>query len=251
MKETNAEVICGSYRKKGTSGNILYVKHYLEDSINGDYALATYVRKYAKLSFRLAVWNNLYRLDFLRAHDICCSTNYRTYESGLFTFKVALYAQHISFIYDITYNQFNVPTSVTHQKKGQAFLHTIQAVIKSVFDEKRNFESKQNEQITHLGILFMLSNICLTNGLLKTMLSDMGKDGKKQFLRWLKEECRTNDMKWSSVVGTYNKIAYILLFSPFPYSLLRFYLSILKDIIKIVEYYNKNVKKLGVHRINK
>lgn len=245
MKETNAEIVCGSYRKKDINGNSFFFKQYPEDTIKGEFALATYLRKYINGSFRVAVWNILYNLDFLRTHDICCSTHYRTYESSLFTFKVALYARNVSYIHDITYNQFSVPTSISHQKKDLAFLHTVQAVIISVFDERCDYENRHKNQIIPPAILFMLSNICLTNGLLKkAMEADVNKNEKKIFLRWLKGEFHKNNMKWGSVVGIYNKISYMLLFSPFPYLLFRLYFSHLKAISKVVEYYIKIAKQI-------
>lgn len=235
MKETNAEVVCGSYRKRNINGKTLFGKQYPEDTINGDFALATYIRNYTNGPFDVAVWNKLYSLDFLRSYDIYCSTHYRTYESSLFTFKVALHARHVSYIHDITYNQFSVPTSITHRKKDLAFLHTVQAIFKSVLDEKRDFENRHKKQIIHPGILLLLNNICLTNGKLKkAMEADVNKNEKKLLLKWLKGEYCKNDIKWSSIVGVYNKIAYILLFSPFSYSLFRFYFSHWKAIYKIV-----------------
>ena len=243
MEETNAEVVCGSYRKKNINGKTIFVKQYPEDTIKGDFALATYIRKYINGSFRVAVWNILYRLDFLRTYDICCSTYYHTYESSLFTFKVALHARNVSYIHNITYNQFIVPSSITHQEKDLTFFHTVQAVIKSVFDEKCDYENRHKEQIIPPAILFMFSNICLTNGLLKkAMEADVNKSEKKNLLRWLKGEYHKNDMKWSSVVGIYNKISYMLLISPFPYSLFRLYFGHLKAISKVVEYYIRIAK---------
>ena len=235
MEETNAEVVCGSYRKKDDNGNILFEKQYPEDTINGNFALATYLTKHINGSFGVVVWNKLYSLDFLRSHDICCSTDYRTYESSLFTFEVALHARHVSYIHDITYNQYSIPTSITHQKKDLAFLRTFQAVIQSVFDAKRDFENRQKEQITHPGLLFMLSNICMTNGKLKMVMeADIDKVEKKRFLRWLKEAYRKNDMKWSRIVWAYNKISYIILMSPFPYPLFRFYFRHVKAVARII-----------------
>ena len=243
MEKTNAEVVCGSYRKKDINGNTLFVKQYPEDTIKGDFALAIYIRKYISGPFGVAVWNKLYSLDFLRSHDICCSTLYRTYESSFFTFKMALYARNVSYIHDITYNQFKVPASITHQKKDQTFLHTVQAVFKSVLNEKCDFENVHQEQKIHPGILFLLSNICLTNGKLKKVMeADIDKVEKKRFLRWLKREYRINNMKWSNIIGIYNKISYILLISPFSYSLFRFYFNHLKTTSKIVGHYIKFTK---------
>ena len=234
MEETNAEVVCGSYRRKNIDGNTFLKKQYPEDTIHGDFALAIYILKHINGSFNVAVLNKLYRLDFLRTHNICCSSNYRTYESSLFTFKVALHARHVSYIHNITYNIFSVQSSITHQKKDLTFLHTLQAVIQSVFDEKFDYENG-HQKITHPGLLFLLSNICLTNGKLKMVLeADIDIAEKKRFLKWLKGAYHQNDMKWSRIVWAYNKISYIILMSPFPYPLFHFYFRHLKAVSKIV-----------------
>lgn len=237
MEETNAEVVTGAYRKKNTNGNTVSIKQYPEDTINGDFALATYIRKHIinHSTCSVGVTNRLYSLDFLRSHDICCSSDYRMYESSLFIFKVALHARHISYIHDITYNYFNVSDSITHQKKDQAFIHNIQAMVQSVFDEKRDFENNQKCQITHPGLLLLLGYICLTNTKTRYVLeADVNKNEKKRYLKWLKGECRKNGLRWSSIVGVYNKITYLLLISPFPYSLFRFYFGLMKAVSKIV-----------------
>ena len=234
MEEMGGEIVCGSFRKKDADGNTFFVRQYTEDTIHGDFALATYICKHISSSFDVAVWNKLYKLDFLRSNNICCATTHRTYESSLFTFKVALYARHISYIHDITYNQFSVQTSVTHQKKDITYLHTFQAIIQSIFDAKRDFEDR-HELITHPGLLFLISNICMTNGKLKmAMEADIEKAEKKRFLKWLKGVYRRNDMKWSRIVWVYNKISYIILMSPFPFSLFRFYFRHVKAVAKIV-----------------
>lgn len=245
MEETNAEVVTGAYRRKDADGRNLFVKQYPEDTIDGDFALATYIMKHVinHSTFSVGVTNRLYSLDFLRSHDICCSTDYRTYESSLFIFKVALHARHISYLPDITYNYFIVLDSITHQKKDQAFIHAVQAFIQSVFDEKRDFENNHKNQITHPGLLLLLGFICLTNTKTKNVLeADVNKKEKKQFLKWLKREFRKSGMRWGSIVGVYNKITYLLLISPFPYSLLRYYFSHWESVSKIVDRYIKHTK---------
>ena len=245
MEETNAEVVTGAYRKINTSGNIAYVKQYPEDTIDGDFALATYIRKHIinHRTCSVGVTNRLYSLDFLRSNDICCSTDYRTYESSLFIFKVALHARHIIYLQDITYNYIVFPASITHQKKDQAFIHTIQAFIQSIFDEKRNFETKHKDQITHPGLWLLLGYICLNNTKTRDVLNaDVNKNEKKQFLKWLKRAFHNNGLRWSSTVGIYNKITYLLLISPFPYTLLHYYFSHWESVSKIVDRYIKLTK---------
>lgn len=245
MEETNAEVVSGSYKRMKIRGNTTFSKQYPDDTINGGFALATYFRKHLTNDrvFSVGVTNRLYSLDFLRYHEICCSTDYRTYEASLFTFKVALHARHISYLTDITYNYFIVPNSITHQKKDQAFIHAVQACTQSVFDEKRDFENKNKEQITHTGLLLLLSYCSLNNTKIRDVLkADVDKNEKKQFLRWLKRVCHENGMRWSSIVGVYNKVIYLLLISPFSYSLLHYYYSHRKTVSRIVDYFIKRTQ---------
>ena len=244
MEETQADVVCGSFRKKNFEGKAYVTKQFPEDTIKGEFAYASYIEEHIIGYFCLAAWNNLYRLDFLRKYDICCATHYRSYEDRLFTFKVVLNARSVSYIHDVTYNYCDVKASIRHQRKNMAFLHTFKAVIESVFEVKRVFESVNNRVLPQ-GALFLLNYICLTNGPLKNVIeANVGKDEKKLFLKWLKKQYRENNMTWSSIVGPYNRISYIILSSPLPYALFCFYFSHIKTIAGVVE-------KLTVRRCKK
>lgn len=240
MEESQAEVVYGSYRKKNYEGNTFFIKQYSDSSIKGNFALASYIEKYIYGSFCLAVWNNLYRLDFLKSHAIYCDTHYRNYEDCLFTFKVALHAQSISFIPNVTYNYYDVPASISHQKIDLNFFNTYRAVIESVFNAKDNFEFCHKELRVPRGISFLLNYICLTNGCLKRALeSEVSKCEKKQFLKWLRELYGRYGMNWSSIEGAFNRISYLILKSPFSYPLFCFYFKNLKTIANVVGYFNK------------
>ena len=102
MVETNVEVVCGSFRVKDYEGNTYAVKQYQKDTIKGDFAYSSQIENNGWRSFRVAVWNNLYRLDFLRSHKIYCDIHYRIYEDSLFTFRVVQNVRSISFIHDVT-----------------------------------------------------------------------------------------------------------------------------------------------------
>lgn len=236
MEKSHADVVCGSFRKTGFDGNTIVDKQFPEDTIKGEFAFASYIEKHITGYFCLAVWNNLYSLNFLRKHDIRCSTHYRNYEDRLFTFKVVLNASCVSYIHDITYNYNSVVDSIRHQRKDLAFLHTFQTVIESVFGAKRDFEFNHSDLSFPRGILFLLSYICLTNGPLKNVIeADVNKEEKKQFLKWLRQQYRKNNIKWNNIPGPYNKISYLILSSPFPYPLFCYYFSHIKSIAKLVE----------------
>lgn len=239
MEETGVDVVCGSFRKTDCAGNTLITKQFPDDTVKGGFAIASYIEKHIKGFYWLPIWNNLYRLNFLRSHNICCANNYRKYEGSLFTFKVALYAKGVSYIHDVTYNWQNVPTSITNGiKNNKHYLGDFRAVIESVIDAKNEFESCNSHMPLPDGIRFLLNYIILTQGLLKWGLESetIGRKEKKLFLKWLRRYYLMNNMNWSNIVGHYNRISYLILLSPFPYPLFRFYFKHLKAVSSIVNY---------------
>lgn len=240
MAETGVDVVCGSFRKTDFDGNVLITKQFHDDTIQSYFAFATYIEKHIKGFFWLPIWNNLYRLDFLRTNNIRCATHYRQHEGSLFTFKVALNAEGVSFIHEVTYNWLNIPTSITNGiKKNRRFLEDFRAVIESVIDAKNDFESCHNNKQLPDGIQFLSNYIILTQGLLKRGMESefIGKEEKKQFLKWLRRYYRKNNMHWNKIVGPYNRISYLILISPLPYLLFRVYFKHLKTVTEIVCHY--------------
>lgn len=237
MEETGVEVVCGSFRKIDLDGNAFIIKQFPDDTIKGDFAFSSYIEKYIKGFFWAAQWNNLYRLDFLRLHNIYCSTDYRKHECFLFVYKVVLYAQSVSYIHDITYNWYDTPSGITNTNtRDNRFLEDFKLIIESVLDAKNEFESCHKIQTLPAGIRFLTSYIPLTQGFLRRGLESeaISKKEKKQFLRWLKRYYRKNNMNLSNIVGPFNRISYLILISPFPYPLFCFYFKHLKAVAKIV-----------------
>jgi len=242
MEGNDVEVVCGSFRKTDIEGTVLITKQFPEGTVKGDFAFATYIEKNVKSFFWLPIWNNLYRLDFLRSHDIYCATHYRKHEGSLFTFKVALNARSVSYIHDVTYNWLNVPTSITNGiKENRKFLEDFRTVIESVIDAMAKFELCHKNQPLPDGIRFLLNYIILTQGLLRLGIEsvNISKREKKQFLKWLRRLYRKNNMNQRNIVGPYNKVSYYILVSPFSYFLFRFYFKHLKTIAKIIDRLSK------------
>ena len=239
MEETGVEVVCGSFRKIDHDGNAIIIKQFPDDTIKGDFAYSSYIEKYVKGFFGIEQWNSLFSLDFLRSHNIYCSTNYRKHESILFIYKVVLYAQSVSYIHNITYNWYANPSGVTNSNvKDNRFLEDFKLIIESVIDAKNEFKSCYKIQSLPAGIRFLTSFIPLTLGFLRWGLESkvISKKEKQQFLKWLKRVFRDNDMNMSNIVGPYNRISYLILISPFPYSLFRFYFRHLKTFVRIIEH---------------
>ena len=151
MVETGVEVVCGSFRKIDTKGNPYIIKQFPDDTIKGVFAYSSYIEKNIKDFFWLPIWNNLYRLEFLKTHNIRCATHYRKHEGSLFTFKVVLNAQSVSYIHDITYNWNDVPTSITNGiKRNSNYLEDFRAVIESVVEQAVDALKVQIVMISYL-----------------------------------------------------------------------------------------------------
>ena len=237
MEETGVEVVCGSFKKTDGEGNTHLIKQFPDDTIKGDFAYATYIEKHIKGFFWLPLWNNLYRLDFLKAHNIYCATNYIKHEGSCFTFQICLNAQSVSYIHDVTYNWHESPSSITRQIDfNKEFLKIFRLVIESVIKAKNKFEFQHNNKPLPYGASFLLNYIILTQGLLKRgiMSPSIKTSEKKQFLKWLRRYYRKNNMNLSNIVGPFNRISYLILISPFPYALFRYYFRHLKTVSKIV-----------------
>lgn len=239
MEETGVDVVCGSYWKVDSDGNAFIIKQFPDDTIKGNFAYSTYIEKYIKGYISPDVWNKLYRADFLRTHNIYCSTNYRKHEGFLFTYKVVLYAQGVSYIHDITYNWHDNPSAITHRNaRDNQFLKDYRLIIESVIAAKNEFESRHKDQTLPAGIRFMTSFCLLTGFFLKLVFLEsevISKKEKQQFLKWLKGVYRDNNMNLSNIVGPYNRISYLILISPFPYYLFHFYFKHLKFFVRIIE----------------
>lgn len=243
MATTGVEVVCGSFRKTDDKGNVILTKQFPDDTVKGPFAYASYIEKHINGFFWLPIWNNLYSLHFLRAHNIRCASNYRKHEGSLFTLQVAFHAQSVSYLNQITYNWINLPSSITNTiSKNKQYLIDLKAVIVSVVDAKNNFVSMHHNIQLPDGLLFLVNYIILTQGLLKLGLlsENIEKKEKKHFLRWLRSYYRKNNLRWSNIVGPFNKISYLILLSPCPYSLFRLYFKHLKTIAKVVNLRNKS-----------
>lgn len=234
MEQTHVDVVCGSFRKNDFDGNTYFIKQFPEDTLKGRFAYASYIEKYVSGYFNLGIWNNLYRLGFLKDNGIYCNNNYRVFEDRLFTFMVILYASGVSYIHEVTYNYNDVPTSICHQNNDSSFLQIYRSIIVSVFDTIKDFQVNYRNQTIPYGISYMLDYICMSDGLLKKCLeSDASGCDKKSLLKWLRKTLDNNSVNWGNVVGPYNKLSYLILKSPFPYPLFRFYFKHLKIVKRV------------------
>lgn len=234
MEQTHVDVVCGSFRKNDFNGNTYIIKQFPEDTLKGKFSFASYIEKYVNGYFNLGIWNNLYRLDFLKTHDIYCNTNYQIFEDRLFTFMVVMYASGVSYINEVTYNYNDVPTSICHQNNDNAFLPVYRAIITSVFDKINSIQTNSREQTLPYGIRFLRDYICMSDGLLrKCMKAEASRCDKISLLKWLRNTLHNNDVNWSNIVGPYNRLSYLILISPFPYQLFQIYFNHLKFVKKV------------------
>lgn len=241
MQETGAEVVCGSFRRmESDRKTVIAEKRYVESAFYGEYAYSSFVEKHVKGFFQVAVWNNLYRMDFIRSHNLCFPTTYRIFEDCLFTFYVMMYTKSIVFIDTITYNYIKYPASISEQIVDPKWFNSVFCMMDSIFCAFAEFRAIHSGKRIPYGILFLLNYICLTIGLLKRIVtSDATKEEKVSFLKWLKVQYGKNNIKWKDVVGPYNKISYCILMTPISYPLFLFYFRNLKPISKMVRFLTK------------
>lgn len=244
MEETGAEVVCGSFRKSDSNGNTILEKRCPAYSYEGTYATSTYIVNHFTPShgnFPNAVWNKLYRLDFLRRNHICCLESHRYHEDNYFSLQVALHAKSVAFMDVITYNYIQAPTSICNHKADRNHCESIYAVMASVFETYADLKATLSGKPVPQGILYFLNMIWLTGGMLHIFYtSELDKKEKKQFLRWLKRQYQKKNLYWRDVVGIYNRLSYAILMSPLPYFLFHHYFKHLKTINKMVNsFYTK------------
>lgn len=238
MAMHGADVICGSFRKVDSSGNTILEKKYPASASIGDYAIAKYIETQLNNRwglFPVTAWNKLYNLDFLRRNHIHCNSSHKFYEDYYFTFQIVLLAKNVAYMSQITYNYVQYSISLCNQRHSVEHTENIYAALESVFRVFADFKSMQQGKEIPRGIIYLLNMICLTEGLLYRFLhSELNKKKKKEFLRWLEGKYHEIGIGRNDVVGVYNKMSYMILTSPFPYSLFMLYFKNLKTIVKTV-----------------
>ena len=239
MKETGADVVCGSFRMVDEQWNIIREYKYPKGHFVSEFAFSSFIEKHIidNIWFPQTMSNKLYSLGFLRDCGIRCDTSFRCYEDIPFTFKVALKAKNIVVLDKISYNWVQLSTSISHRALSQSLLSDICSCLQTVFFTFSDFRSSYIGKIPK-GLFYLLNFNCLTSGILKHVIqSNLDKSEKKSFLKWLRSMYRNNNLRWRQVVGFYNRTSYLILNSLFPYPLFRCYFRHLKIITKIVKIF--------------
>ena len=238
MVETGADVVCGSFRTTDENGAALREYKYSETHIDENFAFSTYIEKQLKdkIWVPVTIWNKLYRLDWLREHDICCDTRYRNCDDTLFSFKVALHTKKLTVVSIISYNWVQIPNSLSHRSFSRSFLFDEMLKMKeTVFDVYAEFKKRHEGRDIPRGILYLLHFLILTNGTQKNiLLSSLSAHDKKLYMKRIREKYREKHIHWHQVVGVYNKMSYLILISPFPYPLFLWYYKHLNTIARCI-----------------
>lgn len=240
MEETHADVVIGSFRTMDEQGVVLREYCYPEAFIEGDFAFARYIEDFLmdRMWVPIVIWNKLYRLDWLRSHDIHCSTTYKFSEGSFFTFQVALHANKLFVINDVTYNWIIIPTSESHREITPRRLNVLMDSMSAIFGLFVEFRKNHGCKNIPPGILYLLHFICLLTGNIKTIVfSTLSKKEKLLYLNTIKNKYRDCKIGWKDVLGIYSRISYLILNTPFPYSLFKCYFRNLKAINKTVNFF--------------
>ncbi len=244
MKETHADVVFGSFRTIDEQGNLIREYKYPTAHLEGEYAFSMYFEDYLMNRRKvpkvpIVMWNKLYRLDCLRRNDIHCSTTYKFSEGSFFNFQIALHANRLYVLSDVTYNWIRIPTSESHREITQRRLHVLMDSFCVVLDLFVEFRNNHGNKSIPPGIFYYLNFICLTTGNIRAIVfSKLSKTDKLLYLKTLKNKYRDSKIGWNDVIGIYNKILYLILISPFPYILFKCFFRYMKTIIKITRWLN-------------
>lgn len=116
--------------------------------VSGDYALKIYGHT-IKDSFKITpiINNKIYRLDFLKMHEIVFNEHIRYQEDDIFTFEVLLQAKKVMFIANCKYHYFQNPKSVIHTVSELSVTHFVGAysALKTYLDSHNCFDKYKNE----------------------------------------------------------------------------------------------------------
>ncbi len=77
------------------------------------------INSYCRREWYNQVWNKLYRLDFLKSHDLKFASGH-ILEDELWSFQIAALAKKISFVKKCTYNYYIRPKSIISTIKGNS-----------------------------------------------------------------------------------------------------------------------------------
>lgn len=245
MRDTGgADVVCPSFRMVDLEGRTIREYIYPEEIVHSEFAMAKYIEKYildTNRYFPMFVTTKLYRTAFLKDNNIIANPEcLHLGEDYIFTLQVIFNAQKIAFISDVTHNWVQHSESITNQRviDHDGFYRikkVLELAIKEYADQKLKYNSKQIPK----GLLYVVNNICLTDGHIKRAISaNVTIKEKKVFLKGLKTLYKRNGLIWHNVVGVYNRLSYLILISPFPYILFTFYFRHLNIIIRIVKLFS-------------
>jgi len=238
-KEADVDFVGSSFRAMDLDGRVMKVYHYPEDVMEGDFALARYIEKHVRGFAPIHMTTKLYKMEFLKKNNIRCNPDLtHCDEAGVFSLQIAWRAKNIAFVNEITYNWIQHPQSISHQKhpnKNQFVL--AQKGLESTLDLYARLKQNSKNVLIPDGMIYLLCYIVLTDGKLRQALyAEVTVKEKKDLLRSLKNKYAENDIKLCNILGIYNKLSYLILVSPFPYSLFHFYFRHLKKVVWIVSH---------------
>lgn len=251
MKETHADVVFGSFRTIDEQGNLIREYKYPTAHLEGEYAFSMYIETYLinRRWVPIDMWNKLYRLDWLRCNNILCSTKYKFCEGSFFTFQVTLHTKRLFVLSEITYNWLQIPNSESNREFTQNRLDSVLANIREVFGLFVDFRNNHDDKSIPQGIFYLLNFMCLLTGFIRQVVfSKLNKKDKMLFFNTIKNNYRDNKIRWNHVIGIYNKMSYLILISPFPTILFKWYFKHLKTIIRIVNTFF--VSNNSIDRVN-
>lgn len=236
MKEVDTEIVTANHCVFFDGEDIINGENtnFIPGTIKESFALAKWCRENKTWYYPVALWNKLWKKEFILQHDLLCLPQHTRQEDIFFTFKASFYISSIATVKDTTL--------YWRMRKGSAINTVVNELLYNqylnIFDVSMAFlkDYKKSHQNTSIpGELLSLVTGRFLGGFLmmNTMKSvKIDKKKKKEFLRHI--STISNYISYNELQTKTQKIVYLLLKPSCRYTLINNYIKTSPSIKKIM-----------------
>lgn len=225
--DTQAEMVIGAHsRFVESEGEEEIVKTYRFRSglINRDYAIAQLLRENHTEYYPVALWNKLFRIDFLRDNNIRCIPAHFIWEDVYFAFQTSLKLRTVAVIEDVTMmwrvREGSAIQSSVSKKRMDIYLSIFDQILHEIDQEK----ASRSDHHIPAELYYVLSNRYLagfvTRGVMISSL--LSRQDKSQYLKHISAITDT-DLQLTDLVNKKSRRIYQALKYSFRYWLAKVY----------------------------
>ena len=139
-EKNNVDVVYSSHLFEKPNGKIISKWIMPEYEIKGNFAIFNWMAKTGKY-YLTPTWNKLYNIDFLRKSNVFCYPKHRN-EDNWFSFQVAMYANSIISIPDVTYHYVSREMSTVNQKLNDFYYNQYIELFNARLELMKNYSTE-------------------------------------------------------------------------------------------------------------